>query len=120
MLFANAIKSCNFYVVARDKVKQQKDHVTGNFTGPTPAKLNKIDLFILAMLGESPSFKGVAGEEMDTQIEIPKANTKGATSMSNYEAKKCRTTLISQTPDMTKAINSGKFITIDIEIFNIN
>ena len=87
----------------------KRDHVTGNFTGPDPPEFNKIDLFILAMLGESPSFKGVGGEELDTEIEVPTSNAKGATSLSIYEAKRCRTATITKTPDMTKAINSGIF-----------
>ena len=93
--------------IARDKVKMQKEHVTGNFTGPEPPSLNNIDLFILAMLGESPSFKGVLSEDYDTEIEVPQTNAKGKTNLSKYEAKKCRTNLLSKTPDMTKAINSG-------------
>ena len=97
----------NVVFPARDKVKLKKQHETGNFTGPEPPELNKIDLFILAMLGESPTFKGILPEKFDTAIEVPRTNPKGSTNLTNYEAKRCRTVLIDKTPDMTKVINSG-------------
>ena len=60
------------------------------------------------MLGESPSFQGVLADTYDTAIEVPKTNAQGSTKLTNYEAKRCKTTLIDRIPDMTKVINSGE------------
>ena len=78
-----------------------RQHKTGG--GPQPPPLNDVDKAILHILGDSPSFQGVAPASTDSKIEMTQTLR-----MSNVMAKRCNTAVLAETPSITKGINSGE------------
>ena len=92
---------CNIIVlVAKLKLRLHHEHETGG--GPLPPDYNEMDLAVLHILGNSPSFIGIVDRDTDTGIEMPLKKRK-----SNLEVKRCNASVVAETAGTTKALNTG-------------
>lgn len=85
------------------KLKAHRKHKTGG--GPKPPKFTPMELEFLRVLGDTPSFQGLADglDLFETTIEVVKAPA-----VSEKDAAICLTTLQAGASVMTKALNTSK------------
>ena len=92
------------YVAARQKNTAWRKQRTGN--GKRIPYFNEENLRVLRVLGETPAFKGIRPHEDDSPIQVSKKNPKG----SDVNAQQCHGEVVAETPEITKAANTGAFI----------
>ena len=68
------------------------------------ASFNDVDLAILRIFKESPSFHGIEPEEYDTPIVMKKTDKKAT----DTNARIIRAKVVAETENITQAINTGE------------
>ena len=89
-----------FLFLAKTKLRAHREHETGG--GPPPPAYNDLDLTVLRILGETPSFVGVIERETDSGIEMPMKKKKN-----DLEVRRCNANVVAESTGLTLAINSG-------------
>ena len=72
-----------------------------------------MDLAILGMLGQSPSFVGIVDRDTDSKIQIPAKKKK-----SEAQVKRCSAKVVTETTGLMKTLNTGNTVMSKSKVYN--
>ena len=91
----------NICIFSSEKNTAWRKHRTGNTI--SVAYFNDENLRVLHIIGDMPAYQGIRSDRDDTPIQISKRNPMATQS----NAQQCSSEIISDTPEITRAANTG-------------